>query len=91
MATTAERIAKIKEQQDRLKEKQAKLKAKEKQLLARENAKARKERTHLLIEFGGIVSKVFGEPLTKEMLPRFEEFLRQQDERGKYFTKAMKP
>lgn len=49
----------------------------------------RKARTKRLIEIGGAVESVFGKPLEKEDLPKLIGFLRQQEERGGWFSKAM--
>lgn len=83
MTTTEEKIAK-------LREKQAQLKAQEKQLLAKEREKERKARTKRLIEIGGAVESVLGRPIEKEDLPLLIAFLQRQEERGNYFSNAMK-
>ena len=83
MTTTEEKIAK-------LREKQAQLKAQEKQLLAKEREKERKARTKRLIEIGGAVESVLGRPIEKEDLPLLIDFLQRQEERGNYFSNAMK-
>lgn len=58
---------------------------------AKEDAKARKARAHRLIQVGAVVEAVYGAPIEgADMLSRFEAFLRQQDERGSYFTNALK-
>lgn len=82
MATVEERI-------EKLKKRQAELKAQEKKLLAQQSQKERKERTKRLIEIGATVESVLGRPITKDELPLLSNFLRQQEERGQFFSKAL--
>lgn len=82
MATVEERI-------EKLKKRQAELKAQEKKLLAQQSQKERKERTKRLIEVGATVEAVLGRPITKDDLPLLFNFLKQQEERGQFFSKAM--
>lgn len=82
MATTEERLAK-------LREKQAQLKAQEKKIIAQENAKARKARTKRLIEIGGAAESVLGRSFQDGDLQKFINFLKQQETNGNYYSKAM--
>lgn len=82
MATTEERLAK-------LREKQAQLKAQEKKIIAQENAKARKARTKRLIEIGGVAESVLGRSFQDGDLQKFINFLKQQETNGNYYSKAM--
>lgn len=84
MAETSieERIAK-------LQERQSQLKAQEKALKAKQSVAERKARTKRLIEIGGAVESVLGQPINKEDLPKLIKFLKDQDERGHYFSQAM--
>ena len=60
-------------------------------LKARSREKERKERTRNLIKLGGIVLKNIGDgrPYEEGDDARLETFLKNQNERGAYFTKAM--
>lgn len=80
-----------KEQLARLAEQKKQIAAKERAIRARENVKERKARAHRLIQIGGIVESVFGGAVEGEpMLKALEEFLREQDRRGKYFSDALR-
>ncbi len=80
----AEQLARIEEQ---LKQ----LTARARQIKAKEDAKARKARAHRLILVGAVVEAVYGEVIEGEkMLKSLENFLRKQDERGHYFSDALK-
>lgn len=60
-------------------------------LKARSREKERKERTRNLIKLGGIVLKNIGDgrPYEEGDDARLDAFLKNQNERGAYFTKAM--
>ena len=73
MATAEERLAKIKE-------KQAQLKAQEKKIITQEKAKERKLRT---------AESILGRPFQDDDLQKFANFLKQQEARGNYYSKAM--
>lgn len=75
MATAEERLAKIKEKQAQLK--------------AQEKAKERKLRTKRLIEIGGTAESILGRPFQDDDLQKFANFLKQQEARGNYYSKAM--
>ena len=79
----------IEEQIQALEEKEKVLKARKQRLQAKEREQERKARTHRLIEVGGAVESVLGRPITKEELPMLIAFLKTQEERGQYFSKAM--
>ena len=73
-----------------LQEKQAQLKAKEKQLRAKQSAENRKKEAHRKIVVGGAVESVLGRPVEgDEDINRLITFLKKQEERGKFFSKAM--
>lgn len=78
-----ERIAELQEKQKQLKEQEKKLRAKQSQ-------EERKKRTKRLIEIGAAVESVLNRPIEKEDLPKLVAFLKLQEQRGYYFTKAMK-
>lgn len=84
MATrpTEERLADIDKKMEQLK-------AQKRALQARQSAEERKKRTKRLIEVGATVEKVLGRPIEQEELPKLLNFLKQQEERGQYFSKAM--
>lgn len=65
------------------------IKAQKRQLESRAKAEERKKRTKMLIEIGGTVVKVLGRDIPHEDLPKLYNFLMQQEERGKYFSRAM--
>ena len=80
--TFEERIEELQKQQEQLK-------AQEKALRKRQSEVERKRRTRRLIETGAIVESVLGRPLTDQDKIRFEYFLRLQEQRGSFFSKAM--
>ena len=80
----------IEERISELQEKQKQLKEQEKKLKAKQSQSERKERTKRLIEVGATVESVLGQPITKEDLPKLKAFLEQQEQRGKYFSNAMR-
>ena len=80
----------IDEQFGKVKKQKEELKAKEKKLLAQKASAERKKRTKRLIEVGAAVESVLKQPIEKEDLPKLINFLEQQEERGNYFSKAMK-
>ena len=80
-------MASIDERLEKLKKQKEELKAKEKKLLAQKASAERKKR---LIEIGAAVESVLKQPIEKEDLPKLINFLEQQEERGNYFSKAMK-
>ena len=85
------RHLKPEEQLARIAEKQKQLAAQARAIRAREEAKERKARAHRLIKVGAVAEAVFGAPIAgADMLARLESFLRKQDERGHYFTDALK-
>lgn len=73
-----------------LQERQKQLKAQERKLKAQHSQAERKERTKRLIEVGATVESVLGKPIGKEDLPKLKSFLEQQEQRGQFFSKAMK-
>ena len=72
-----------------LQEKQKQLKAQEKKLKAQKSADERKKRTRHLIEIGGTIYSVLGREFVEGDVERLTAFLKGQDNRGGYFTKAM--
>ena len=77
------------------KEKQKQLKAQEKKLKAQLSQEERKKRTKHLIEIGGAVCKVMnedtveGSQINADDVTNLIAFLKQQNQRGDYFSKAM--
>lgn len=80
----------VEEQIADLQKRQAQLKAREQKLKAKMKEQERKKRTKRLIEIGAAVESVLGEPIPKERLPLLIDFLTKQDERGDFFTNAMR-
>ena len=77
------------ERMQELKQKREQLMARERELTKRHNAEERKRRTRRLIEIGGITESVLGRPLTDQDKVRFMYFLKLQEQRGGFFSKAM--
>lgn len=77
-----ERIEELRKRRDQLM-------AQERELTKRHNAEERKRRTRRLIEIGGITESVLGRPLTDQDKVRFMYFLKLQEQRGGFFSKAM--
>ena len=78
-----------------LQEKQRQLKEQEKKLKAQLSQEERKKRTRNLIQLGGAVCKVLnedtveGDTITDSDISNLIAFLKSQNTRGDYFTKAM--
>lgn len=77
-----ERIAKLKEKREQLY-------AQERELKKRQTQAERKKRNHRFMQIGGIVEMVLKRKLTDEDIKKFERFLIQQENNGKYFSTAM--
>lgn len=77
------------EQIEKIDEKLAVLQARKRQLEAQERDNERKARTKRLIEIGGAVESVLGKPIYQEDLPKLIGFLKEQENRGNFFSKAM--
>ena len=73
-----------------LQEKQKQLKAQEKKIKAQQSQEERKKRTKHLIEMGGAVYSVLDDNYQEGDVERLIAFLKKQDERGRFFTKAMR-
>lgn len=80
--TLEERIAEAQEKQRQYREQEKKLKAQASQ-------KARKERTKHLIEIGGTIYSILGRDFIDGDIERLTSFLKGQENRGEYFSKAM--
>lgn len=85
--STAKRT--IEEQIAELQRKQKELKEQEKRLRARKSKEERAKRTKHLIEIGGTIYSVLGREYVEGDIERLISFLKGQDSRGGYFTKAM--
>ena len=79
----------LQEKISKLQENQKQLKAQEKALKAKQAQQERKIRTKRLIEVGAAVESVLGRPIEKEDLPNLIAFLKLQEQRGNFFSKAM--
>lgn len=82
MATIDERIEKLEEKKEQLNQQV-------KQLKARKSQEERKARTKRLIEIGASVESVLGRPIEHDELPKLIDFLKIQEQRGHFFSKAM--
>ena len=60
-----------------------------KKLESRKKEDERKRRAHRLIEIGGAVESVLGHTIEEKDIPKLIKYLRSQEDRGKYFSKAM--
>ncbi|HAT02834.1 MAG TPA: relaxasome subunit MobC [Oribacterium sp.] len=81
--------ANFEKQIEDLQKKQAQLKAKEKALRAKASQAERKARTRRLVQVGASVESVLGCPIEEDDLPKLISFLKQQEDQGSYFSKAM--
>jgi hypothetical protein len=79
----------INERINQLKERKKQITLMEQKLKAQQTQTERKERTKRLIEIGAVVESVLGKPILKDDLLKLKSFLEQQEQRGKYFSKAM--
>ena len=66
-----------------------KLKAEKRRLTAKISAEERKKRTHNLIEIGGIIYSILGREYQEGDKERLAAFLKSQENRGEFFSKAM--
>lgn len=66
-----------------------KLKAEKRKLTAKIAAEERKKRTHNLIEIGGIIYSILGREYQEGDKERLTAFLKSQENRGEFFSKAM--
>ncbi len=78
------------ERLDKLIEKQKQLKEQEKRIRSQISAEERKKRTKHLIEIGGAIYSVLGDSYQDGDVERLIAFLKGQEQRGKYFSKAMR-
>ena len=85
--STAKRT--IEEQIAELQKKQKELKEQEKRLRARKSKEERAKRTKHLIEMGGTIYSILGREFIEGDIERLGAFLKGQDSRGGYFSKAM--
>lgn len=65
------------------------LQEQKKRLESRRKEDERKSRAHRLIEVGAAVESVLGRTIEKDDLPNLLTYLRNQENRGKYFSRAM--
>lgn len=84
-------MAKTKQERlEELIEKQKQLKEQERKIRSQISADERKQRTKHLIEIGGAVYSVLGDSYQDGDVERLIDFLQGQEQRGKYFSKAMR-
>ncbi len=72
-----------------LQQRQAQLREQERVLKARKNTEERKADTHRKIMVGATVESVLGRPIEQEELPKLLRYLHDQENRGRYFSRAM--
>ena len=84
-----ERMDDLEERQQRYLEKAKQYGAQMKKLEQQKKQEERKIRTRLLIRMGGVAESVLQRPIEEDDIERFLYFLRQQEQRGGFFTKAM--
>lgn len=92
MGKTRELEVRVAEKEELLRrklEEAKKLEEQLKQLNNKKKAEDNKKRTHRLIEIGGAVESVLGHPIEHDDLPRLIAYLKNQDSKGGYFTRAM--
>ena len=65
------------------------LQEQKKRLESRRKEDERRARAHRLIEIGGAVESVLGRPIQEQEIPKLISYLRSQEDRGRYFSKAM--
>lgn len=85
MSTTRSLSERIEELQLR----QAQLHEQERQLKARKSMEDRKADAHRKIVIGSAVESVLGRHIQEEELPKLFHYLHDQENRGKYFSRAM--
>lgn len=84
-------MAKTKQERlEELIEKQKQLKEQERKIRSQISADERKQRTKQLIEIGGAVYSVLGDSYQDGDVERLIDFLQGQEQRGKYFSKALR-
>ena len=72
-----------------LKQKREALLADERKIRSRVAKKERNARTKRLIEIGATIEAALGYEVTAEMLPQLSNFIKQQEERGKFVSHAL--
>lgn len=77
------------EKLEEIRVKQEQLRALERDMKKRHAENERRIRTKRLIELGAIIESVLGRETTEEDKVRLMNFLKKQENNGKYFTNAM--
>ena len=77
------------EKLEEIQKKMEQLKAKEKQIKARQSQKERDARTHRFCVLGGDIEKLLDRKLTDDDISKIIAFLTNQEQRGKFFSKAL--
>lgn len=75
--------------QDELTAKKKQIQEKKKKIIARQKNEERKQRTKHLIQMGGAIYSVLGGNYQEGDEERLIAFLKGQEQRGRYFSKAM--
>ena len=84
-----ERIAELDAKREQKEKELAQLKAQERKLKAQFSQEERKKRTKHLIEIGAAVYSVLGDSYQEGDVDKLTAFLKNQDQRGNYFSSAM--
>lgn len=87
--TLQERVSEKDLQIERKLQELKQLQEQRKKLETRKKEDERKQRAHRLIQVGGAVESVLGHPIEEDDIPKLIKYLRSQEERGRYFSKAM--
>lgn len=84
-----ERVEEMEKKEQASLEKARKYKARKRELEKKKNADESKKRTHRLCQVGATVESVLGRPIEEADIPKLTAFLRKQEERGSFFSRAM--
>lgn len=87
--TLEERMTDKQKQLDEMLEKAKAYQEQLKVLQAKKKAEDRRIRTHRLIEIGAVCESVLGCTIEKEDLPKLMEWLQSQEDKGRYFSRAL--
>lgn len=85
-----DRIKELQEKQEKTEKRQNQLKAQEKALRAKQSEAKRKKDAHEKIILGSVIKSFLYRPYEEGDADRLYQFIKGQEERGNYFSKAMK-
>ena len=84
-----ERMLQLEKREQESLEKAKQYAAQKRELEKRKKAEESKKRTHRLCQVGGAVESVLGCAIEEEDIPKLIGFLKRQEAKGRYFSKAM--